>query len=763
MSRMRWLPAPPTSTQRWALALTAIVTVSAVPAYAQSPIKQRPVRVEDKNAVTVVKAEDIGGRPEREVTLERNAEIVKDKTRITADTACMRQVENEVEAKGNVKIWRFGDQFTGDELKLNMDSGKGYMLNPTYKLEANAGQGKAERINFVNEDEAQVVNGTYSTCQGYNPDWYLRSSTLNLDSGRDVGTASTTVIYFKDVPILGTPAMSFSLSGARRSGWLSPTPGFSSKNGAELVVPYYFNIAPNRDLTLYPKIIASRGIQFGANGRYLGETDAGFYRGETYLEYLPHDRKYIENNPGQGTDRWSVRSKHEQDLTTDWSYAWSLRAASDDNYPSDFSKTVSSSTERQLLRELRTDYHGDFWTLTARVQKYQVLQDPESVNEPGLFVTRPYDRLPAINFHAAQYDVAGGFDWGFDSELTRFYHPTSINGTRLLAIPQLSYPIIGPSYFITPKVMVNLASYQLDAYKDAYKDDPSRNVSRVVPTLSLDSGLVFERDIKWGGKAMTQTLEPRLFYVNTPYRDQDNIPTFDTDAATFNFSQIFSENRFIGSDRIGDANQLTAALVSRFLDANGGEALRLAFGQRFYFRDQVVQLPLPQGTTPPVVDAHSDILLAAAGRISDTWAFDSAVQYNPSLSRVVSQSYTTQWAPGAKKVLNLGYRYLRDSFKNVELSTQWPIFQRWYGVGRISYSMQDKKILESLVGLEYNADCWVFRTGGQRFVTTSTKQSTQIFFQLELNGLSHLGVGSPLEAMKNSIPGYQRLNEGYAR
>ena len=755
MSRMRWLLAHPTTTQSWAYALTAIVTVSAVPAYAQAPLKQRAPRVEDKNAATTIQAEDIGGRPEREVTLERDAELVKDKTRIKADTACFRQVENEVEANSNVKIWRFGDYFTGDELKLNLDSGKGYMLNPTYKLEANTGQGKAERINFVNEDEAVVINGTYSTCEGSNPDWYLRSNTLNLDSGRDVGTAGKTIIYFKDVPILGTPALSFSLSGARRSGWLSPTPGFSSKNGAELTVPYYFNIAPNRDLTLYPRIISSRGIQLGASGRYLGETEGGLYQGETYIEYLPHDRKYAEANPDLKSDRWSIKSTHTQDLSKDWSYGWSIRAASDDNYPSDFSKTVSSSTERQLLRELRTDYHGDYWTLTARVQKYQVLQDPESVVDPSLFVSRPYDRLPAINFHAAQYDVAGGFDWAFDSELTRFYHPTLITGTRLVAIPQLSYPIIGPSYFITPKVMVNMASYQMDAFGT----EPSGNLSRAIPTFSLDSGLVFERDIKWGGKAMTQTLEPRLFYVNTPYRDQSKFPTFDTDAATFNFSQIFSENRFVGSDRIGDANQLTAALTSRFLDANGAEALRLAFGQRFYFRDQKVQLD----SSTPVVDAHSDILLAATGRISDTWTFDSAVQYNPSQSRVVSESYTAQWVPGAKKVLNLGYRYLRGSFKNIELSSQWPIFQRWYGVGRVSYSVQDKKILESLLGLEYNADCWVFRTGAQRFVTTSTKASTQIFFQLELNGLSHLGVGSPLEAMKSSIPGYQRLNEGYSR
>ncbi|MET0322733.1 MAG: LPS assembly protein LptD, partial [Duganella sp.] len=379
---------PPTPSHRWAYALTAFVTVSAVPTYAQAavhtttpvlptiPAKQRAPRVVNPDAPTIVKAEEISGRPEREVTLERDAEIVKDQTKVQADSACFRQVENEVEANGSVKIWRYGDFFTGDELKLNMDSGKGYMLNPTYKMEANQAQGKAERINFISEDEAQVINGTYSTCQGTDPDWYLRSSTLNLDSGRDVGTAGQTIIYFKDVPILGTPALSFSLSGARRSGWLSPTPGFGSKGEAELLVPYYVNIAPNRDLTLYPKVILRRGVQMGAKGRYMGETEGGLYQGETYLEYLPHDKKYVPDSPGDSTDRWTIKSVHNQQLSEDWSYGWNVRASSDNNYPNDFSKTVSSSTERQLLRELRTDYHGDFWTLTARVQKYQVLQDP---------------------------------------------------------------------------------------------------------------------------------------------------------------------------------------------------------------------------------------------------------------------------------------------------------------------------------------------------------------------------------------------------
>lgn len=751
---MSWFLAPQHK-QRWAYALTALAAASAVPSHAQTvPAgQQKPgPRVEDPNAPVTIQAEEISGRPERELILKRDVEIVRDKMRVTADAACYRNVEAEIEANNNVRIWRFGDYYTADEFKLNTETGVGYMLRPTYKLELNNAQGKAQRIDFLNQEEAVVVDGTYSTCEGPNPDWYLRSSTLNLDTARDLGTAGGTIVYFKDVPIIGTPALSFSLSGARRSGWLPPVPGFSSRGAAELTVPYYFNIAPNRDLTLYPRYISRRGLQLGAVGRYIGETDEGnYYEGRTFIEYLPHDRK-------TDSDRWQVTSTHSQALTKEWSYGWNVRAASDDNYPNDFSKTVASSAERQLLRELRSDYRGEFWSLTARVQKYQVLQDPDSVTDPSLFVTRPYDRLPAINFHAARYDV-GGFDWQVDSELTRFWHPDLIRGNRLVVQPQVSYPIIGPSFFITPKLMMNASAYQLEDDPATPNEDDAKSLRRAVPTFSLDSGLEFERETTLFGRGVTQTLEPRLFYVYTPYRDQTAFPNFDTAESTFNFSQIFNENRFVGSDRISDANQLTAAVVSRFLEPSGAERLRLAFGQRFYFNDQRVQLD------PNVKRniSRSDYLLAASGRISDTWAVDSAVQYNPGDSRIISSNFNVQFQPGPKKVFNAGYRYLRDSFRNADFSTQWPLSQKWYGVSRLSYSLQDHRVLESLIGLEYNCDCWVFRMGAQRFVTTANKTSTQVFFQLELNGLSKFGIGNPLEVLKNSIPGYQRLNEGYRR
>jgi LPS-assembly protein len=744
---MSWFSALPPARQR-AIALTALVTVATGPLHAQTTPAAKPPATGEQEQPVTIQAEEITGRPDREVNLNRNVEVTQDGTGITADRGCYMRVEDEVTASGHVNMWRFGDRYKGDALQLNLETGKGWIQHPQYHLQMNNAQGQANRIDFLSQEVGVVSDGTYSTCEGPNPDWYLKSSTLRLDQGRDVGTGANTVIYFKGVPIIGTPAMSFSLSGARRSGWLPPSIGVGSKGNGELMVPYYVNIAPNRDLTLFPRIMFNRGLQLGATFRYLGVTDNGPYNGETHVEALPSDR--IRHR-----DRWFISTLHTQTLAPGWSYGWNMRAASDNEYPSDFSRTVAASAERQLLRELRTDYTGQYWSLNARVQNYQVLQDPAAATNPALFVPRPYDRLPQLNFHSGRYDVLGGFDWSVDAEATRFSHPDQIvQGNRVVLVPQLSFPFVRPGYFVTPKLMMHATKYDLTNNK-LFTGGPGPNqIDRAVPTFSLDSGLVFERQGSLFGRAAIQTLEPRLFYVRTPYRNQDTIPNFDTAVAGFNYAQLFTENRFVGADRVSDANQMTAAVVSRFIESNGAERLRVALGTRYYFSDPRVTL------TPnePRNQTRSDALFAAGGRISEHWNFDTGVQYDAQGRSLYSSNAGLQWQPAPMKVLNVEYRFQRDSFRNADLSGQWPLSMRWYGVGRVSYSVKDRKLLESLIGLEYKADCWVFRMGAQRFVTAAQTTSTPIFFQLELNGLSRLGFGNPLESFNKSIPGYTRLN-----
>ena len=687
---------------------------------------------DDKGAPIVISAEQITGRPDRFIRFEDKVEVVRGTTTLTADKAIYQYLEDQMEASGKVTMQRDGNCYTGESVRLQLDTGAGYILYPTYQFSRTKAQGKADRVEFESEERSTIVNGTYSTCQGINPDWYLKADTLRLDTGLDTGVAGKSVVYFMGVPILATPPLiplSFPLSNARHSGVLPPGFGTSSKGGVEIDVPYYFNIAPNRDLTMHPKIIQKRGLQLGLEGRYLSET----YSGETSVEGILNDRQ-------TKTNRYAITSNHNQNLLPRLNFSWNMNAASDDDYPADFSRSIAKTAERLLLREATITYYGAFWLASLRTTNYQVLQD---IAAP---ITRPYARLPQLTLQAGQSDVFG-MDWSVGSLLTRFTHPTLLSGDRVVINPQLSFPFVRPGYFVVPKLSVHAASYRLNNVAPGQ----DANLRRALPTVSIDSGLIFERQATLFGAPMTQTLEPRMFYVNTPYRDQSAFPNFDSAVADFNFAQIFSENRFSGHDRIGDSNQVTTALVSRYIEENGEERFKLALGQRFHFNTQRVSLGADASPS------RSDLLLAGAGRLSDTLSAEAALQVSQSDAQSIRSNFGARWQPAPKKVFNVDYRFQRETLKQLDLSGQWPVADRWYAVGRSNYSLKDKKLVDGLVGFEYKADCWSFRMVAQRFSTATNSSTSAFFIQLELNGLSKIG-SNPIEALKKNISGYQPIN-----
>jgi LPS-assembly protein len=723
-------------------ALTVALTAASLPLLADAQTApRRPV--DDPNAPTNLEAERMTGRPDREVILEQDAEVTRGGTTLNADRATYDVVEDRVKASGNVRLKRFGDRYTGDEMDLKLDTGEGYVDNPTYHLGTRNAQGKADRIDFEARDRAVVQNGTYSTCESPDPDWYLKSGTMNLDTGRDIGTASRAIVYFKGVPLFGSPYLTFPLSNARKSGFLAPTIGATSRGGVEISTPYYFNIAPNRDLTLYPRLISRRGLQLGAQARYIGDG----YSGQTRIEGIMNDRV-------TGQTRGALSMLHTQTLAPGLTFNANVNAASDNEYPNDFPGSITNTRERLLLRDLSLSYAQPYWSAAVRTTNYQVLQDPL------VPIGRPYDRLPQLSLNAARQGV-GGFDVSMLSDFTRFYHPDLVRGDRSVINPRVSYPIIAPGYFITPSASVHASSYNL---ANVATGNPA-TLSRTLPTLSIDSGMVFERETNFLGRDATQTLEPRLFYVYTPYRDQSKFPLFDTALAEFNFSQIFSENRYVGNDRISDANQLTAAVVSRFIEEDGVERVRMAVGQRFYFNQQRVTNEQAIASAGAVnaggsgAESKSDLLAAASGQVTRTLALDAGVQYSQSLRKTNASSFGVRWLPGPQQVLNLQYRKdVPTGVDLIDLSAQWPIAKRLYGVARVNYSRLEKRVSEGLAGLEYKDDCWVFRVVAQRTPTATNVATTSLFFQLELSGLSSLG-SNPLTALRNSVPGYTRVNE----
>jgi LPS-assembly protein len=325
-----------------------------------------------------------------------------------------------------------------------------------------------------------------------------------------------------------------------------------------------------------------------------------------------------------------------------------------------------------------------------------------------------------------------------------------VEGERATLSPVLSAPLLAPGAFVVPKAGVRRVGYRLEGTAPG---QPERQ-DYTIPWASLDSGLVFDRPTEWFGARLTQTLEPRLYYVYVPYRNQDPAPLFDTALADFTYAQLFTENRFIGGDRFGDANQVTWALTSRLLGGGSEELLRATIGQRYYFEEERVGLT-PTSTLR--TSTESDWLASIGGRFG-SWSFDTTMQYNPRESRTERFGASLRFMPELAKVLNLSYRYLRDLQDQVDVSAQWPLRPGLYAVGRYNYSLRDETLLEGIAGMEYNGGCWVFRAVYQRVQASSTVTSKAFLFQLEFNGFGQIGSDDTLTLLRRNVPGYSVSN-----
>lgn len=695
-------------------------------AFTESPGSQQ------EETPVFISAQQIESKDGNQIEALGAAELRKRGQAITADRMLYLQDSKEVSADGAVHIEQDNNQISGPHLELNLGSNTGDMERPEFYLGDNHARGTADKLHMAGRQNYTLHNVSYTTCPAGQDDWLLKMRELEIDRNSQIGTAHHARVEFMGVPFLYTPWMDFALGNQRKSGFLGPVFGSTVQGGSEVTLPYYWNIAPNRDATLAPRIMFKRGLLLNNEFRYLEPS----YSGEAHYDVLPGDR--LANRT-----RSRMALTHAQNLGVGLGGALNLNRVSDDAYFRDLGDAVSSTSQTNLVREGVLSYSSGWWNAAARVQSFQTLQDPAAP------VAVPYRRLPQISLGAQRPLARASFS--FSGELVDFRHPTSINGQRLVLHPSASYPLLAdPAYFVTPRLGLHHTRYSMGANNAAGLPD----AVRTVPILSVDSGVIFERD--WGllGQDFVQTLEPRAYYVRIPYRDQDRLPNFDAAQADFSFAQMFTENRFFGSDRIGDADQVTLALTSRLLEqGSGAERLRVAVGQRFSAKTPQVNL-----STPANIPNKSDILFAASGRITSAWLLDSALQYNPNQSHSEKFNVSARYLPESGKVLNLGYRYTRNSLRQMDLSAQWPLSGRWHGVARWNYSILDGRILESLTGLEYNERCWTVRLVAQRFATATQQVSTGFFVQLELHDMVMVG-SDPLSLLYQSVPGYTKLNE----
>ncbi len=717
----------------------------------------------DEDVPTFIIADRLEGLSETELEARGHAELHKGEKTLYADRVRYYQDRDEVLATGNVRLLMRGDQITGPRLRMRLGETQGIIDDPVFNFAPRAllkrdepgakttsvervpppdvsGRGDAKALRLLGGDQYRLSQARFTTCKPDQDDWFVNADELHVDMGREVATARNFSLSFLGATTPEFPWFAFPINNARKSGFLPPTLAISGQSGSELAVPYYWNIAPNYDATITPRYMSKRGLQMQTEFRYLQP----HHYGELNFEYIPDDSQF-------GDSRSGVSLQHRANWRNGWSGVIDYSEVSDDDYFRDLSSNLSVATQSYLRQDGYLQYAGTggWWRARARVQKFQVLQDPLNP------IAEPYERVPQLTLNALNRDLRF-LDLGLQSEFVSFEHPTQTTGRRLMAYPSVAFPFMGPAGYFTPKIGVHSTWYDLS-------DDAAdrQSISRTMPIASIDTGLFFEREVSWLGRDWIQTLEPRLYYLNVPHRRQDDIPLFDTSIADFNSAQLFSENAFSGSDRIADANDLTVGLSTRFISpATGQEILRGFIGQRYYFDDQQVTL---SGTIEPRTSDASPILASAGGRIAPNWSVESTVQYGWSERELERFNAGVRYSPAPASIANLSYRYTNKNqttigaISAIDVSAQWPLSPRWYGMARLNFDTNDGGFVERLAGIEYNADCWILRAVVHQFKTATSQETNVFFLQLELNGFSRIG-SNPFDTLRRNIPGYTQTN-----
>ncbi|MEO8506420.1 MAG: LPS-assembly protein LptD [Betaproteobacteria bacterium] len=716
-----------------------------VPQIAPSAAGEGGAQAAEERGAVYLRSDRLEGNSEKRIEASGNVELRTRRETVLADWLQYDIAGDEIWAKGDVTLRKGLDWISGPEVKFQRDREIGWFDQPRFFLSENQSHGEAKEIRFAGPDRYEATNAEYTSCIAPNKDWYLRSDEIEVDKLRKVGTARNAMVYFLDVPVMYTPWLEFPLSNERKSGFLTPTIGSTQIRGFEIATPYYFNLAPNYDATVTPRIMTRRGVQISGQGRYLFDSLAG----EAIAEVVPNDRIAEDT-------RWAISWKHNQRFAPWLSGYINYNRVSDATYLADYSDRVSVTSQKTLPEEGGFIANYGQFSLLARAQSFQTLQDPN----PAAAVVPPYNMLPQIRGALADTDWLG-LTWNGLAEYVRFSQSAlTPTGSRGTFYPSTRWERRGSSWFVNARVGVAGWQYDLDGPTAGV---PDGSEGLVVPVTSIDTGLIFERNWSIFGKNFVQTLEPRAMYTYIPFRNQNLLPVFDTVQDDFNFTQLFSENRFIGGDRVGDTNQLALAVTSRLLDPDtGAERFRVAVGQRFYFEDQQITLG-----GPPQESGSSDFLVGAEGRLSDAWSLIGLMQYDFGSSQLNRFNLGTRYNPAPGRVLSLIYRYSRElvdqiggqsELKQTYLSAQWPLTDNLTFVGAWNYSIPDRKTLEAVIGLEYNGGCWALRVVGQQLTTTTETRTNSIFVQLELNGLARVGT-SPLELLRRTVPGYLRTND----
>jgi LPS-assembly protein len=645
-----------------------------------------------------------------------------------ADTALYDPDSTSLALDGNVRFRDPNTSIRSDSAIFSYATGRVSFRGAEFQLGQGGARGAADEIELSQEGTLRLGEVNYTTCPPGSNDWLLQAESIELDTTTGQGTARNVALRFQGIPFLYSPRLTFPLGDARKTGFLAPEIGSAGRSGSEIRAPYYWNIAENYDATLTPRLLTDRGIQVVSEFRYLTERNDGMLQ----VEYLPDDDV-------TGETRTYVGFNHRTLFANGWRNLIDVSDASDGNYFEDLRATLSSTSITHLNRSALFDYYGENWSFLGRVQDYQTID--ETIPETD----QPYRRLPQLRFSGELPGKAAGVRASLDAEVVNFDRSVGVTGWRMDLQPKLDWSIERAGWFVNPELVLQHTRYELDNTAPGQDTDPSRTL----PISSIDSGMILERRLN-SGSNWIQTLEPRMLYVHTPFREQSELPVFDTITPDVNLVQLFRKNRFLGVDRIADTDQLSIGVTSRVLDGTSGEEVVTAtIGQTRYLSEQGVTLPDGDSTTD-----SSDYVAELTFLMFENFNFDIGHQWGSRDRGTTKSEARLQYRPARNKILNLAYRFRRGSLEQGDVSWSWPLAQSWNFVGRYNYSLRDKEVLEQFYGLEYESCCWGLRLVSRQYVSTREgTQDSSFGLQLVLKGMASVGTGAD-RILERGILGY---------
>jgi len=659
---------------------------------------------------------------------EGNVRLEKSGQAVEAPTLTYDRRSTRLAAESGLRYHTQGLNLSAERAEVFLDQERGIFENTEFAVTANGGRGHARRVEALGPSRFELTGTSYSTCPGDDDDkaWLLSARQIELDQDAGRGEAWHAILRLFDMPVFYTPYLNFPIDDERHTGFLTPTAGHSDSSGFTLAAPYYLNLAPNYDATLAPRLLSDRGLELGGELRHLW----AHHRGELGGAYLPDDDI-------AGDDRYLVRASHQGRMGERFSLDADFTDVSDREYFEDLDDSLITSSRSQLEQSLGVIFRASGARISALVQDFETLAD----DNPA-FRTEPYARLPQIDAELRTPTVP--WQLGLDAQVTRFSRDDSVDGLRTHARPRLAWRMDRVGWFANAEASVRYTRYDLE---DRPAGTPAR-IERTVPTYTGEAGLRFERRLDNG---WLQTLEPRAFYLFNRFEPQDDIPLFDAGVPDLNYDRLFTDNRFTGLDRIGDANQITVGVSSRLIEPTSGrEVMRFDLGRIVGFRDRRVTLTGSAATG--IDDGDSDIVAGAQYRPDEQWSTTAQAQYDPDNDRFNRAAAAVRYEAGNGARVSVGYRFDRafrpspdgtgqEDLEQTDIAFAWPVAERWDVIGRWNHSLDKRENVESLAGVEYRASCcWGLRAAWRRWVNDEDGNAdTAFLLQVELNGLGRFG------------------------